>query len=180
MAGGEGVSSGHTAVSTETTSLKSEVGSVPKRKVLLVIKGGFGDKEKIIGMYHSHLMLDNSITTANSPHLIVPHNIELDLLFYIWGMFVRYSGKHLSLLGDNYEFLHKWAEYIVSILCLAVLSLMYFRMNFWTVHLRNPQMKSGNVTITIISLPTGSTGRHDKGLTRGMLCGLLTKYTFNM
>lgn len=80
----------------------------------------------------------------------------------------------MSLLGDHYQFLDKWAEDIISILCSAVLSLMYFKVNFWTVHLRNPQMKSGNITITIILLPTV---RHDKGLTVGMLCGLLTKYT---
>lgn len=52
--------SGNTAASAETPSLKSDVGSVPKsKKVLLLIKGWFGDKEKIIGMYHNHSILDN-------------------------------------------------------------------------------------------------------------------------
>lgn len=64
---------------------------------------------------------------------------------------------------------------LVPILHRAVLSLMYFEVNFWMAHLSNPQMKFGN--ITIILLPTV---RHDKGLTVGMLCGLLTKYTFNV
>ena len=38
-------------------------------------------------------------------------------------------------------------------------------------------MKFGKITIAVILLPTV---RHDKGLTVGMLCGLLTKYTYNM
>lgn len=44
-------------------------------------------------------------------------------------------------------------------------------------HLSNPQMKFWNITTAVRLLPTG---RHDKGLTVGVLCGLLAKYTFNM
>lgn len=74
---------GNRAASAETTSLKSEAGSVPKRKkVLLVIKGGFEDKEKITGMYHNHLILDNQHNHYKQPRLLtVLHNIELDLFF---------------------------------------------------------------------------------------------------
>ena len=66
---------------------------------------------------------------------------------------------------------------LIPILCLAILSLMYFKVDFWIVNLSTPQMKFGNITITIILLPTV---RNDKGLRVGMLCGLLTKYTLNM
>ena len=54
---------------------------------------------------------------------------------------------------------------------------MSFKVNFWMKHLSNPQMQFGNITITAIFLPTV---RHDEEPTVGMLCGLLTKYTFKM
>lgn len=104
---------------------------------------------------------------------VLPNN-ELDLLSRpnacLWA---GYSRVHLIPLGGRHQLLEKWARRVNKIYGWRFHSLINFK---WFL---DDTFKQSTNEIREYYFRTLLTVRHDKGLTVGMPCGLLTKYTLD-